>query len=382
MPVTGVHLTSDDVQRLEVAQRVLLSPLACEDATEWQLRANRAVRQLVNADHSVFSVPGGATPALVSDDIDPAFSGSFLNYCIGLERDEYRFRDPLVDRLGRARRAAGTGVFHQLMFSDRKAIERSTAYQELFVPAGLTNLIGFSLPVEVGEATQFFSFEGADAELRSERGVEVLRLLIPVFEAAVRVHLQSRGRPPLISVFDRLGKAAAVYSPNGTPLHRTPALDDLLRAEPESAALRERMEELARVLTMHRSRRSKTADSPGPCAASEYIRTATAEYRLLGSYSELPPIGREAVLVLVERVPPLFPSTAHLRSGFGLTRREAEVALLLADGRTDGSIAHHLGLSPHTARRYSERVLRKLGLHSRAAVAVTLLRAGDQAPPQ
>jgi DNA-binding CsgD family transcriptional regulator len=197
------------------------------------------------------------------------------------------------------------------------------------------------------------------------------------------VHLQSSsGRPPLISMFDRLGKAAAVYSADGMPLHRTQALDDLLRAEPEFATLRAQVDELARVLTMRRSRRSKTADSPGPCAASEYVRTATAEYRVLGSYSELPSVGTEAVLVLVERVRPLFPSTARLRSGIGLTGREAEVALLLADGRTDGSIADQLGLSPHTARRYSERVLRKLGLHSRAAVAVTLLRAGDQAPSQ
>jgi len=55
--------------------------------------------------------------------------------------------------------------------------------------------------------------------------------------------------------------------------------------------------------------------------------------------------------------------------GFGLTRRQWDVAQLLAQGLSNAQIANTLGISPHTARRHTERVLRKLALNSRAQVA-------------
>ena len=55
--------------------------------------------------------------------------------------------------------------------------------------------------------------------------------------------------------------------------------------------------------------------------------------------------------------------------GFGLTRRQWDVAQLLAQGLSNAQIANTLGISPHTARRHTERVLHKLALNSRAQVA-------------
>jgi hypothetical protein len=77
---------------------------------------------LVRADHSIFSLPAESAPSLITEDTDPAFPERFLDYCIGLERGEYRFRDPLVQRIGQARRAAGTGAYHELMLGSREAI--------------------------------------------------------------------------------------------------------------------------------------------------------------------------------------------------------------------------------------------------------------------
>jgi DNA-binding CsgD family transcriptional regulator len=51
---------------------------------------------------------------------------------------------------------------------------------------------------------------------------------------------------------------------------------------------------------------------------------------------------------------------------FGLTARETEVAMLLAKGRSNVSIAKTLGISTHTARHHTQRVLVKLRVHSRA----------------
>jgi DNA-binding CsgD family transcriptional regulator len=50
---------------------------------------------------------------------------------------------------------------------------------------------------------------------------------------------------------------------------------------------------------------------------------------------------------------------------FGLTPQESRVALLLADQRSNREIADRLGVSVHTARHHTERVLAKLQVHSR-----------------
>lgn len=60
---------------------------------------------------------------------------------------------------------------------------------------------------------------------------------------------------------------------------------------------------------------------------------------------------------------------------FGLTPREAQVALLLAERFTHKRIASDLGIKPNTARVHAQRVLRKLGVHSKHAVAEALAGA-------
>jgi DNA-binding CsgD family transcriptional regulator len=65
-------------------------------------------------------------------------------------------------------------------------------------------------------------------------------------------------------------------------------------------------------------------------------------------------------------------SAAGLRARFGLTDRELEVAGHLADGRGNSAIAAALRISPHTARHHTQRVLEKLGVHSRAEAGALL----------
>lgn len=54
-----------------------------------------------------------------------------------------------------------------------------------------------------------------------------------------------------------------------------------------------------------------------------------------------------------------------LMQRFGLTAQEARVAVMLAEHRPNREIAARLGLSVHTARHHTERVLGKLHIHSR-----------------
>ena len=56
------------------------------------------------------------------------------------------------------------------------------------------------------------------------------------------------------------------------------------------------------------------------------------------------------------------------RSGLAdLTEREIQILRLVADGRTNASIAHALEVSPRTIAKHLEHIYRKLGVSSRAA---------------
>jgi DNA-binding CsgD family transcriptional regulator len=72
------------------------------------------------------------------------------------------------------------------------------------------------------------------------------------------------------------------------------------------------------------------------------------------------------------------PPVALLRRRFRLTRREAEVALLLADRLSNQELGRRLGVTVHTARRHTEQVLLKLGLSSRMHVRRVLARVMDE----
>jgi DNA-binding CsgD family transcriptional regulator len=66
------------------------------------------------------------------------------------------------------------------------------------------------------------------------------------------------------------------------------------------------------------------------------------------------------------------PARLSLHIEHGLTPREIEVAMLLSEGCSNRTIAHRLGISQHTARHHTQRVLAKLGVHSRAEAGARL----------
>jgi len=68
------------------------------------------------------------------------------------------------------------------------------------------------------------------------------------------------------------------------------------------------------------------------------------------------------------------PAVSTLQQHFGMTPREVEVALLLAEGCSNSTVAQRLGISPHTARHHTQRVLVKLGVRSRAEAGARLRR--------
>ena len=102
-------------------------------------------------------------------------------------------------------------------------------------------------------------------------------------------------------------------------------------------------------------------------AALAGLRRSMAEIRQLG----------DAMLRLRSQAPTLPESNGNhdalgLAQQYGLSLRELEVALLLADGRSNVEIATAVKVSSHTARHHTQHVLGKLGVRSRSRAAALI----------
>jgi DNA-binding NarL/FixJ family response regulator len=86
-------------------------------------------------------------------------------------------------------------------------------------------------------------------------------------------------------------------------------------------------------------------------------------------------IGARLVAGLRSPEPPTPPTPVSVRERFpGLTPREADVLLRIADGRTNPEIAAELFLTVPTVKSYVNQLFQKLGVRSRAEAVALVLR--------
>lgn len=189
------------------------------------------------------------------------------------------------------------------------------------------------------------------------------------------------------SLLDLLPDALLIIGPEGEIAYRNAAARVLLD-DSGGLLLRE-----ARALAAAELQRSAPRTATCGRAARE-VMVGTIRYRVDATVApDLAPHERPsddasgpAVLVTIVRSSPPLPSVATLHQRFQLTAREAGVALLLAEGSSNASIARRLGISASTVRHYTETVLLKLDVPSRAAVAAMLFgiyeRTSEYAQPE
>jgi DNA-binding CsgD family transcriptional regulator len=182
-------------------------------------------------------------------------------------------------------------------------------------------------------------------------------------------------RCTLGQAFDDLETGMAIFSADGCrEVARNAHWDDLLEEEPERERLLER-------ITRQAARAAESAGSEGEDDGE--VEVCGRSYRLVASPAAAGTLLPEpAVLVLMDRLTPGLPTTQELRITFGLRGREPQVALLAAEGLSNAAIAERLRLSAHTVRHYLERVLDRLGLHSRKALALHLMVWNGERPPR
>lgn len=376
-----IRLSVQDQARLMEAQRLLLSPLAEPGIEQWQLRCNEATRAYLGAEHSAFSIPapgdaplpeaGDALPPVCSSDTPDTFEERVhqaVAACFGTDWDPH-LAQAVTRRLQR-----GPGAYHLDELMSPQQQDRSAAVQDVFRPAGMPCMVGLSLPLPQGEATQWLGFEHRGAAGYSEEGLRKLWLLVPAFVRGVEMVRASTDRDSsLLTHLDLLRQPVALYDIRGRLRHRNRALEAVLAGEPEAERVGAAMDSLATTFG-DRYHGPARAQDPLPAEVERQIETRARSYALWGGYGPTDAAGEHSILVQLESLGPVLPQPEAIEERYGLTPREAAVALLLAEGYSDKAVAKDLGISWHTARTHAKNVFAKLEITSRAEIPLSLLR--------
>ncbi len=371
----GLHLTSDDTRRLAALTGALLTPAAgVAHVDAWWRGAEEHLRALLPGAAVMLSLPHGTQMLHLSDSIDAGLRREMatmirVDPATGLSHTP----DPGLDAWYRARRAAGLAVWNEVVNAGLlkdlgTEMGRLMWYNEALVPARMRAFSGLTTQRPTGEAFLCVGYDGRGRARRdAAEELEILRLVFPTLTAGHHAWAASHVRQAALHAqLDAIPDALLVIGPDGRPLHRNAALTRLLDAEPERDHL---------LGVLH----AMAAELRGPRAVlalatpARTVTTALGRYALRASLAPAALWGQEGVVQLAVE-PAEAPTAAATAAGatHGLTPREAQVARLLARRARDPEIAAALGISVHTARHHSEKVLRKLGVRRRTDVAAVL----------
>ena len=342
-------LTSERQSLLADASERLAFPLDGDARSDWFADAALAVQRAIGGSASFAVVPVGKRlrvsthtyGGVVSDRYVPEFMGT-------------------LDRIGLAARVAEQGVctrrqaygphYEAMQASDYGAYVRSVGGYDsvnLALPWH-----GAARPVRsASDALQITVNTNNSARAFDADEVAMAGLLLPMLRAGVASYLRLHAvRGELGRLLDAVGTSLVAFDRTGGVVHQTPAAGEILSAEP----LRDTVSAAAHRLAMR-------AGSGALGAVEAVVAGARGRYRLSAVRSRLL-ASSPSVLVTID---PLFaaarPSPRRVADALGLTPRQGEVAVLLAERRTNREIADALGVSVSTARHHVEHVLGRLG---------------------
>jgi len=377
---TSLRLSGGEVTQLQAALKTLLSPLDFESLEAWRTEARKRITALVHAETSVSFLPlEGEAPYQASRQPDLAAYAEHFH---------------TMDKTPRYSRVAGSHAF--TWETMRPSYERpgsgawskSEFYNDWVRPQRLCQpcgLIAVRSPAELpcppfesfsGLAGLWFYWDRDKPVATSERELTILQVLLPAFEAGLHLVVRcAQERQRVEHVLATLGEGAMLIDASGRVVYENPALRRVLAQDGQARRLEVECTRVGRLVlaaTARRLAKSQAREIVTP--GEQQLRTDAATYRVRATLLGPGVLGsRPMALVVLERAAPEPLAFTDLHDRYHLTQREAAVSRLLAQGHTNAQVARLLGISIHTARRHAERVLAKLGIHSRAAVAGKLV---------
>lgn len=376
----SLRLTESQLRKIEELQQLLLTPLRFPTPSAWSETAQQLAGDLFGIERSLLVLP------LSGDEV--------LQHSLNIERDTLhgldaaivgtgagvnQYGDPVLNRAMHRLAGAGVEIWTRQIAERVGRIELAQMprfYPEVVRPGRLEGMLVMSHSLPEGRAMFSVYSEDSQGPALGDYDVEVFRLLLPAFKAGCRAHaVAAHRRDQLRANLDLLEDGVAVFR-GGDERYRNRALQRMVAAEVRPQELLGAMVRCdRRLVDMLATRHASPTDVNEDVSAA--LTTPTNRYRLAamlfeGGVDGSPPI----VFVVVQPVLPPLPDEAELQKRYGLTARQAEVALLLARGLSNRAVAERLSISPHTARHHAQRVLEKVGTNSRKALALDLLGAG------
>jgi len=375
-------LTAAEQARLIATIETMLSPLARASPADWVRDVLQSMRELVPGDSTLLARSEKGRVTHFSEDL-PALATA-LDEIMLAERGQLHFREAEMESGLAIRRHRSMHGFTSALL-DRLtggALVKSRFYNDVAAPLGARATLGISVSGSAGEAMIGINRDRATADLCDETTIALLTIMAPAFLVGIEtLHRFDSVRTTMTTALDVMADGVLVLEfASGRELYRNSALRAMLAADSGGEELLCTARRLARSLSALRPRpsASKSCADVAPLPLLE-LCTTSARYILRGSRLAAETFARgESTLISVECVTISLPTIAALCARFSLTRREAQVALLLARGMTDTQAASALGISEHTVRHHGERLYSKLGVHSRKALALFLL--GDTRP--
>lgn len=371
----GLHLTTEDVAKLEAASRAMLSPLSAASVDDWRRSVSRSVRELFVADKTIFMLPKGSH--LFFSDEDAALAAGVESYITAYTTEGIYLSDVVVDLWNQLRRKERLEVFtwalNESMIGRHGYRMRDSEMVDCVLGShDVRDFTGCYVDIPQGEVLLWMLFDRPNHHRFGESSTALLRALLPSLKAG----LDTLVRHDLHRLaIDESVDPIAVFAHGNREVYRNNALLAAYNADPESDRINSEIRQMAGGLCAlgfaTHGKHAESAQSP----ALRSIKTNRGQYDLKGTF--LPPGVFDAdstvMITLVFRGAIELPSSDELRERYGITVRESEIAVLLAKGYANDQIADSLSLSPHTIRRHTANIFGKIEVNSRKALALKFL---------
>ena len=332
---------------------------AVAEPERWPL-ALEAVADLLHGDHAILMVQeddGANDPFIASARVEASSLAHFFS------ADGVRTMAPLFNMVP-------VGVAPRTEFISDADFARTAAYNDLIRP--MNGFHGMHLR-QTGVVSVFFN---VCRPLRDDNfakaDVAALQMLAPHLEAAFELQrrLQSarHGHAGLARLLDRLDSGVILTDGSALPNGLTVDTAGMVASTP---AATQRLHEAIAAMSRDTAVGPQRIRLDRPSRRLPLLLTVFPIWRLDAT---VPGAGSARVAVFItEPDAPLSIDRTTIAETFGLTRRESEIAVLLADGVSRDMIATRLALGRGTVREHLRHVFEKTGARSQPAL-VALLR--------
>lgn len=366
--MTTLSLRQHEIEALSELMDCLQSPLNFATTHDWQEEVLGRMESLFGVNRGAFSLPDTAK----EDADNPALPQKW--YLLNLGRDvmesHYYWQKEELQKFFPEDFQETTfklGVYNRNVLWNSVGTDwKETAYyHEWMVPNRLGSMFGIS---DIATRADIRCYSASEAHSITPNDLAMGRLILPALRAGARAEQSFRSSRTLFdSLIDRLPESVILFDHSGKPVHINEAASKALRADPEANVLLAKTKYLALKML---SEKSANLVSREPTV----LDTGRKRWSLEATFPELAPFGeRTPVMVTITELPSFAP-VRGLSPGdnFHFTARETEVAQLLGRRLTNREVATELGMSEHTARHHTERVLKKMGVGSRRDVSKLL----------